>query len=140
MKFLYPTLLAVAVSVGVLSALPIPALAQTRAPALTDDQRCTQFKNKFKVGSLNIIGDAPVFCSASDLILQVIKYALALAGTVTIFFLILGGYWYLISAGSEELAEKGKKTLFNSVIGLAVIILSYTIVRVVAGTLTALKK
>lgn len=60
---------------------------------------------------------------------------LPLAGLVAVLFIIIGGYRYIVSAGSEEQAEAGKKTLTNAVIGLVIIILSYVIVTVVATTL-----
>ncbi len=72
----------------------------------------------------------------TDLIVKVVKVLLGLAGLVGVLFLIIGGYWYLASAGNEETAEKGKKTIINAIIGLVVIILAYTIVTIIANTLT----
>ena len=54
---------------------------------------------------------------------------------VFVIFLMVGGFWYLSSAGNEEQAEKGQKTITNSIIGLVVIIMAYAIVRIVAGLL-----
>lgn len=67
-----------------------------------------------------------------------IKFILIFAGLVAVLFLIIGGYQYIISGGNEEAAEKGKKTITNSVIGLIIIILSYTIVTVIFRSLTGL--
>lgn len=121
---------------------PAPSLAAVDCKNPKNDaERCQCFKDQFTVGSgsntINIIGDSPMFCSASDLILKVIDYALIMSGTITVLFLIIGGFWYLTSAGNEEQAEKGKKTLINSVIGLVVIILAFTIVRIVAATISS---
>ncbi len=128
-------------SFSVISILPIPALAQNLAPAgKSDTDRCAEFQQRFQVGGKNIMEGHPFFCSASDVIVAAINYALIIAGSVTVLFLIVGGFWYLTSAGNEEQAEKGKKTLINSVIGLIVIIMSYAIVVIVAGTLTNLAK
>ncbi len=65
----------------------------------------------------------------------VIGFLLALAGIVCVLFLIIGGYQYITSGGNEELASRGKKTLQNAIIGLIVIILSYTIIVVIARAL-----
>jgi hypothetical protein len=112
--------------------LPLSALAAT-----TPDARCQTFKDQFKVSSgVNIVSDLPQYCSATQLILAVINFALGLSGVVTILFLVVGGFWYITSAGNEEQTEKGKKTIINAIIGLIVIILSYTIVRIVGTTLT----
>ncbi len=69
------------------------------------------------------------------LLQKIIKMLLQFAGAIAVVFIILGGFWYITSAGNGEQAEKGKNTLVNAVIGLVVVILSYTIVAVVAGTL-----
>jgi len=123
----------------VILALPPQALAQT-PPAATDQSRCAKFKKQFELPlngtTTNISSDAPFYCSATDLLTTAITYSLAMAGGVAILFLIVGGFWYLSSAGNEELAEKGKKTLVNALLGLVVIIMSAAIVRIVASTLS----
>lgn len=73
-----------------------------------------------------------------DWIFQIIRlYLLPLAGIIAVFFIIIGGYQYMFSGANEGLAEKGKHTLTNAVIGLVIIILSYVIIRIVATTLGA---
>jgi hypothetical protein len=125
----------------VLGFYTLPVLAQTatspNAPAQTTDQRCTSFINQFGLSKgTNIVTGYPVYCSATQLILKVIDYALGLSGVVSIVFLIVGGFMFMTSAGNEEQAEKGRKILINSVIGLAVIIMSTAIVTIVASALT----
>lgn len=81
-----------------------------------------------------------VNCSAGQsltgLILTVINWLLALAGLVAVLFLIIGGFWYITSAGNEETAEKGKNTAINAIIGIIIIILSYVIVNVISNLVT----
>jgi amino acid transporter len=72
--------------------------------------------------------------SANGVILQVINIAAGFAALVAIAFIILGGYRYIFDAGNEEQSEKGKKTVINALIGLVIIILSYTIVVVIIDT------
>lgn len=131
-----------AVSLALILSFSVLAILPHKVLALSPEEkaRCDAFKAQFKAGGTNIMGTGPFFCTASDTILTVINYALVLSGTITVLFLIVGGFWYLTSAGNEEQAEKGKKTLINSVIGLVVIILAFTIVRIVSGTLTGLGK
>jgi hypothetical protein len=70
--------------------------------------------------------------SISNTIVSVIKnILLPLAGIIAVLFIIIGGYQYMTSGANEELAESGKKTLQNSIIGLVIVILSYIIVNVV---------
>ncbi len=71
-----------------------------------------------------------------DLIFVVIKYLLILSGLIAVVALIVGGFWYITSAGNEEQSEKGKKALINAIVGLVVVILAYSIVTIITSTLT----
>lgn len=66
-----------------------------------------------------------------------INLFLGFAGLIAVVYIIIGGFRYITSAGNDEAAESGKKTLTNAVIGLVIIIFSYVIVRVVIQTLGA---
>ncbi len=68
---------------------------------------------------------------ATDLVTGFIQILLGFAGIVAVLFLIIGGFQYVTSGANEELAETGKKTISNAIIGLVIILLSYVIVRVV---------
>jgi|WetSurMetagenome_2_1015567.scaffolds.fasta_scaffold591024_1 hypothetical protein len=64
----------------------------------------------------------------------VIQALLGLAGTLSMLFIIVGGFQYITSGMNEKQAESGKKTLTNAIIGLVIVVLSYTIVVVVINT------
>ena len=68
----------------------------------------------------------------NELIAYVINILLGVAFGIAVLFLIIGGFWYITSAGNEETAEKGKNTAVNAIIGIVIIILSYVIVNVVS--------
>jgi hypothetical protein len=70
-----------------------------------------------------------------DILLTIMRLMLELSGMVATVFLILGSYYYMTSNGNEDQAEKGKKIIFNSVIGFAVVILSYVILIVVENAI-----
>jgi amino acid transporter len=72
------------------------------------------------------------FAGVAGLMLNLI---LAISGMVGIMYLVLGGTQYMMSGASEELAKSGKKRVQNAIIGLIIIILSYTIITVVFNTL-----
>ena len=74
---------------------------------------------------------------ANDLIIKVIDILLGVAFLIAVLFLIIGGFRYIVSAGNEETAEKGKKTVINALIGIVIIILSYVIVSVVSRTVSS---
>ena len=71
--------------------------------------------------------------SVNGLIRTVITWMLGIAFGIAVLFLIIGGFWYITSAGNEETAEKGKNTAINAIIGIVIIILSYVIVNVVSN-------
>ncbi len=60
---------------------------------------------------------------------------LPLVGIISILFIIIGGFRYVSSAGNDEMAAAGKKTMVNAIIGLVIVIVSYTIVVVVFNSL-----
>ena len=133
--------LAVIFSFLALGLVPLAAFAQaanpppsTAAPQTTQ-ARCAAFKSQFTLSSgVSVIG-GPVYCSASKLLADEITYIIDFAGIICILFLIIGGFFYMTSAGNEEQSEKGKKILVNAIIGLVIIMMSYAIVRIVATTL-----
>ena len=65
----------------------------------------------------------------------IIQILLGIVGLLAVLFIIIGGFQYVTSAGNDEQAEAGKKTLTNAIIGLAIVILSYVIVVVVINAL-----
>jgi len=71
--------------------------------------------------------------SVSELIFNVIDLLLFFAGAVAVIFVIIGGYQYITSNGNDEAAEKGRKTFTNAIIGVIVIVLSYTIIYVITN-------
>ncbi len=71
-----------------------------------------------------------------ELIINVINILLLFAGSIAVLFIIIGGFWYITSAGNEEQAEKGLTSLKNAVIGIVIIILSYAIITVIENTLS----
>jgi len=60
----------------------------------------------------------------------IISLMLTIAGAIAVVFVIIGGFMYVTSAGNEEQAEKGRKTLTNAIIGVVIVILAYVIVNV----------
>ena len=81
-------------------------------------------------------GKGLVSCtSIGDCARMVINLSLITAGVFAVLFIIIGGFQYITSHGNEEQATKGRKTLTYALIGLAMIVLAYTLVRVVFNTL-----
>jgi len=66
--------------------------------------------------------------SFEALISGIIKWILGIVVSLAILFLIIGGLMYITSAGNEEQATKAKKVILYALLGLGIIVLSYSII------------
>ncbi len=58
---------------------------------------------------------------------RIITTALTLVGTLLFILIVYAGFLWMTAGGNEEQVEKAKKFLRNGVIGLVIILASYTI-------------
>lgn len=76
--------------------------------------------------------------SLAQIFVTVINWALGFAFLIAVIMLIYGGFKYILSAGNEEGAKTGRTAIFNALIGIVIIVLSYVVVQIVyrfvAGT------
>jgi type IV secretory pathway VirB2 component (pilin) len=84
----------------------------------------------------NVAIDRPTSISglpqdAEKIILQIITYALGVAGLVAVIFLIMGGFQYITAQGNEDQTKKATGTLLNAVVGLIIIFAAFAIVYTV---------
>ena len=76
------------------------------------------------------------FTSAQDLltvVVNAIRIVTALAGALAVAVVVLGGIYYVMSAGNPAQIKRAKDTLTNAIIGLLIASLAYTIVSFIAG-------
>ncbi len=66
---------------------------------------------------------------------RIIGYILGLIGSVALLLIIISGAMYMTSAGSEERIASSKKILTAAVIGLAIALLSYSLLLVIMTVL-----
>lgn len=62
---------------------------------------------------------------------NIIKAILGILGAVTLIMFIYGGFKIIFSAGNEQKLEKGRNTLIWAIIGLAIVLSSYSILNYV---------
>ena len=62
---------------------------------------------------------------------------LYIVGAISVIMLIFGGIKYAISAGDSKKVTDAKNTILYAIIGLAITILSYSIIKFVLGVLGA---
>jgi len=72
-------------------------------------------------------------CTVKNIIGEIIRLFLGFVGVIALAYIIIGGYQIVTAGGASDKAEKGKKTLTNAIIGLVIIILSYTIISVITN-------
>jgi amino acid transporter len=72
----------------------------------------------------------------NSVIINIISWFLGVIGFVSIIYLIYGGFQMMLAGANPSMAESGKKTVRNSIIGLIIVILSYIIVTVVVNSFT----
>lgn len=71
----------------------------------------------------------------TTIVLNVLQAGFTIAAYVAIFFIIKGGFLYIVSAGSSQGMEDGKKTITNAVIGLMIVLLAVAIINTIASIL-----
>ena len=71
--------------------------------------------------------------TVAEILKSVLMFLLALAGSIALIMLVVGGFMYLFAGVDEHRAETGKDIVKYSVIGLIIIMSSYVIVQTVAS-------
>lgn len=66
-------------------------------------------------------------------VISFINYFLGFLGLIAVVMIIYAGVLLVTGAGEEEQINKGKKIILWSSIGILVIMLAYTFVRVITG-------
>ena len=66
-----------------------------------------------------------------DIFVTIINWALAIAFILAVIFLIYGGFRYILAGGNAEAATAGRTAIFNALIGVVIVVLSYVIVQIV---------
>lgn len=69
------------------------------------------------------------YTSLPAVIKALIQIAFTAAGLVAVIYIIVGGFRYITSSGNPEGIEAAKATIFNSIIGLIIILISFLLVN-----------
>ncbi|QQS22850.1 hypothetical protein IPM19_04475 [bacterium] len=118
------------VTVVVFGWMPITAADAQRAatPTSSSGNRVQDGLNDIKEVFPETVVDKGA--TPQSLAKTIIDYALYLAAIISVLFIIIGGYYYITARGDEAQAKKGRTTLVNALIGLAIVVLSFVIVQV----------
>jgi hypothetical protein len=67
------------------------------------------------------------------LITNIIRIILYLSGALGIIFLIVGGIYYVLSAGDPSRIKRAKEILVNVITGLVIILVAYAVVTYISS-------
>lgn len=65
--------------------------------------------------------------SPGEVVFKVVEVILGLLGIVAVIMMMYAGFLWLTAGGEEDKATKGRTILFQAVIGLIIILASYTV-------------
>lgn len=66
---------------------------------------------------------------------RIINVALSFLGIISVIIVLVGGFKYMISGGSEDKTAEAKNLIVAGIIGLAIILSAWAITRFVLGSL-----
>jgi len=72
------------------------------------------------------------------LVVKLIRFAIITAGIIAVLGIVVGGIMIMVASGDETILGEGKNTIFYSVIGLIIVLLSYIIVTTVQSAVLGL--
>jgi len=73
----------------------------------------------------------PTSTKLSDLMLLIGTWITYIAGAMAFIYLVYSGILYISAAGNPDQAKKGQQGIINAVIGIVIIVLAFTIIKVV---------
>lgn len=79
-------------------------------------------------------GPAKTFDTYGSLVTVIVKNAFVLAGVVAFILIVFGGFSVIMGAGGgdSKRMEQGKQTLTMAVVGLIIVIGSYSIIQILS--------
>lgn len=72
-----------------------------------------------------------------SIIVRLIQTALSFVGIIFVVLIIVSGMQWMLSGGDDEKVAAAKKSLINALVGLILILLSYSIVLLVTSNFTS---
>src|SRR3989338_3240871 len=104
--------------------------------ALTDQEEVKQGLDITAKNAKIIQGDAEEWDLAT-IVGTIINYLFGVIAIVFLTFILIGGYLWMSATGNEEGIKKAKAFILNSIFGLMVIFLAYTLVWLILNALKA---
>jgi hypothetical protein len=122
---------------------PLLLLGLFSQPAITASAQGTEYDPCEVFG--NCLGGTQDFANESadsivvSLVLGFSFFLIFVGGAIAVLFIVFGGYKLITANGNDADYKAGRSMVTNAVIGLVLIIISVTIVRVVSEVLTGIR-
>ena len=81
-------------------------------------------------------GEALDLDEIEDIVKRIAQFLIIVSVIVAVIFIIWGGVMYMAARGDETAVEKAKSTIFNGIIGAAVVLGVGVILQTLAGLIT----
>ncbi len=75
-------------------------------------------------------------CCAMLMLSNITKLILGIVGAGSLLFFMYGGFSWITSMGSPEKVQKGKTIMLNTIIGIFIVLIAWTVVNFTIYTLT----
>ncbi|MFZ5392341.1 MAG: hypothetical protein ACOZAR_04090 [Patescibacteria group bacterium] len=72
------------------------------------------------------------YSSLSEYVKDFYIFAIWLITGISIIMIVYGGYTMIISSGNPEMINKGKNTIISALVSLALLVLAYTVLRIIS--------
>ena len=83
------------------------------------------------VAFAQIVNPLPGITSVTDVIVTVISWVLGVSAVISVFAVIIAGVRMVLSFGKDDDLRKAKEMMLWAVIGLAVILTSYSVIAII---------
>lgn len=87
------------------------------------------------MGNSGTIIDAAANNTIPDIVNKGLAYAILFAGLLSVVFIIVGGFSFILSGGAEDKIKQAMGTIRYAIIGLIVTILSVVLVQAVGSVI-----
>lgn len=108
---------------GVLLSMAVPVAAQ---PPM--NQSLEEFRQITQYGQADLV----------TAVSRIVRIVLSFQGLILVVIIILAGFKWMLSGGDEEKIKQAKGMIFNAIIGMALIVLSWSIASFLIRNLTVI--
>lgn len=116
---------ALAATTAIAAASAIPAVTFAQGTLNANDLGVGAIGNDIKLGSGDVRQTAA----------RIINVALGFLGIISVIIVLIGGFKYMVSGGSDDKTSEAKKLITSGIIGLAIILSAWAITSFVIGQL-----